>query len=120
MSPMAGRCSFYLAMGYIPLEELQGIWAENPCLILRQTHLGQCWQASSARRSGGIWTCSESIDRNVRSRVVGELGAFPVGMPALELETGQLRHQIKLCGPDIAVWAAKDLRFPTLVEVKVV
>ncbi len=26
--------SFYLAMGYIPLEELQGIWAENPCLIL--------------------------------------------------------------------------------------
>ncbi len=42
--------SFYLAMGYIPLEELQGIWAENPCLILGQTHLGQCWQASSARR----------------------------------------------------------------------
>ena len=26
--------TFYLAMGYIPLEELQGIWAENPCLIL--------------------------------------------------------------------------------------
>ncbi len=25
---------FYLAMGYIPLEELHGIWAENPCLIL--------------------------------------------------------------------------------------
>ena len=26
--------SFYVAMGYIPLEELQGIWPENPCLIL--------------------------------------------------------------------------------------
>ncbi len=26
--------SFYQALGYIPLEELQGIWAENPCLIL--------------------------------------------------------------------------------------
>jgi GNAT superfamily N-acetyltransferase len=26
--------AFYLAMGYIPLEELHGIWAENPCLIL--------------------------------------------------------------------------------------
>jgi ribosomal protein S18 acetylase RimI-like enzyme len=26
--------AFYLAMGYLPLEELQGIWAENPCLIL--------------------------------------------------------------------------------------
>jgi len=25
---------FYLAMGYIPLEELHGLWAENPCLIL--------------------------------------------------------------------------------------
>jgi ribosomal protein S18 acetylase RimI-like enzyme len=25
---------FYLAMGYIPLEEIHGLWAENPCLIL--------------------------------------------------------------------------------------
>jgi ribosomal protein S18 acetylase RimI-like enzyme len=25
---------FYLAMGYIPLEELKGLWVENPCLIL--------------------------------------------------------------------------------------
>ncbi|HEY4993047.1 MAG TPA: GNAT family N-acetyltransferase [Nakamurella sp.] len=25
---------FYLAMGYVPLEELHGLWAENPCLIL--------------------------------------------------------------------------------------
>lgn len=25
---------FYRAMGFIPLEELHGLWAENPCLIL--------------------------------------------------------------------------------------
>lgn len=25
---------FYVAMGYIPLEELKGLWPENPCLIL--------------------------------------------------------------------------------------
>lgn len=25
---------FYRAMGYIPLEELHGLWSENPCLIL--------------------------------------------------------------------------------------
>ena len=25
---------FYVAMGYIPLEELHGFWAESPCLIL--------------------------------------------------------------------------------------
>ena len=25
---------FYLAMGYIPLEELYGLWPEEPCLIL--------------------------------------------------------------------------------------
>ncbi|MCJ7832224.1 MAG: GNAT family N-acetyltransferase [Actinobacteria bacterium] len=26
--------SFYVAMGYVPLEELHGIWPDNPCLIL--------------------------------------------------------------------------------------
>lgn len=25
---------FYLAIGYVPLEELHGLWGENPCLIL--------------------------------------------------------------------------------------
>jgi len=28
---------FYLALGYIPLEEIHGLWAENPCLILVKT-----------------------------------------------------------------------------------
>lgn len=30
----AKTLQFYLAMGYIPLEEIVGLWAENPCLIL--------------------------------------------------------------------------------------
>lgn len=30
----AKTLEFYLAMGYIPLEEIVGLWAENPCLIL--------------------------------------------------------------------------------------
>jgi len=25
---------FYKAMGYIPLEEIHGLWGDNPCLIL--------------------------------------------------------------------------------------
>jgi GNAT superfamily N-acetyltransferase len=25
---------FYLAIGYIPLEEVYGLWDENPCLLL--------------------------------------------------------------------------------------
>jgi ribosomal protein S18 acetylase RimI-like enzyme len=30
----AATLAFYLAMGYLPLEELHGYWPENPCLIL--------------------------------------------------------------------------------------
>ena len=26
--------SFYLSQGFTPLEEIQGLWPENPCLIL--------------------------------------------------------------------------------------
>ena len=30
----AKTLKFYLALGFIPLEELHGLWPENPCLIL--------------------------------------------------------------------------------------
>ena len=30
----AKTLAFYLAMGYLPLEELDGYWPEDPCLIL--------------------------------------------------------------------------------------
>ena len=30
----ANTRAFYLAMGYQPLEELHGYWAEDPCLIM--------------------------------------------------------------------------------------
>ena len=33
----AKTLAFYLALGFSPLEELQGLWPENPCLILVKT-----------------------------------------------------------------------------------
>ena len=26
--------SFYLARGFVPLEEIHGLWEQNPCLLL--------------------------------------------------------------------------------------
>ncbi|MCZ3389515.1 MAG: hypothetical protein LH645_10460 [Actinomycetia bacterium] len=30
----AKTTQFYRAMGYVPLEEIHGLWGANPCLIL--------------------------------------------------------------------------------------
>ena len=41
-------------------------------------------------------------------------------MPALQLEPGQLSHEIELRRPDVTVRGAEELSLPALLEVKVV
>src|SRR5215207_5448430 len=61
-----------------------------------------------------------AINRNVRRRLCGELGARPIGMPRLELKSREPRHQVEFSRPDIAVWAAEELGPPVLTEMEVV
>ena len=43
----------------------------------------------------------------------------PVRMPVLQFETGELRHQVKFSRPDVAVWAAEELRLLAPAEMEV-
>ena len=61
-----------------------------------------------------------AIDRNVRLGVGCELGPGPVRVPCLQLEPGELRHQVEFSRPDIAVWATEELRLSAITEVEMV
>src|ERR1700722_16365356 len=62
---------------------------------------------------------TESVHRDVRGRVRGQLRADPVGVPGLELKARQLAHQVELRRPDVAMGAAVDARLPTIGEGEV-
>ena len=56
----------------------------------------------------------------MRTRLGGEAGPGPVRMPGLQLEPGQLSHEVKLGRPDVAVRAAGQPSPPALIEREVV
>jgi drug/metabolite transporter (DMT)-like permease len=49
-----------------------------------------------------------------------ERSAGPVAVPGLEPEAGQLRHEVQLSRPDVAVRAAEHPRLPARAELEVV
>ena len=55
----------------------------------------------------------------MRSGLRGECVAGPVRIPVLQLETGELRHQVEFSRPDVAVWAAEELRLLAAAEMEV-
>ena len=75
--------------------------------------------AAPPRRLAGRLS-GQPVDRHVRAGLGGELGAGPVRVPALQLEAGELGHQVELGRPDVAVRAAEQLRLRAVAEPEVV
>jgi hypothetical protein len=56
----------------------------------------------------------------MRRRLAGEWRAIPVGMPSLEGEASDLRHEVELCRPHVSVRRAEQRRLGALAEAEVV
>src|SRR5678816_4110537 len=79
------------------------------------------WRAAGAAITGGearshpadrhclVGRSGHPIDRHVGSRLGGEFGSGPIRVPALQLESGELGHEVELRRPDVAMRAAVQL-----------
>ena len=76
--------------------------------------------APEAEPRTGLGRGWNAVDRNVRPGLGGELSPCPVAVPGLQLEPGQLGHEVELSRPDVAVRAAEELRLLALTESEVV
>src|ERR1700733_14606807 len=67
------------------------------------------WPVGRRAAISGWRGCARpAVYRYVRAGVRGELGPRPVRVPALQLEPGELGHQVELSGPDVAVRRAEE------------
>src|SRR5689334_25406053 len=61
----------------------------------------------------------DAVDGDVGRGLGGEVRAGPVRVPGLQVEPGQLRHEVGFGGPDVTVRAAQHPRLPAAAEAVV-
>src|SRR6185369_14679786 len=119
------RCGSLAAVRPAPSIATAGAGRFGTCYWLKRDvawfqELAAPWLRMCGWPSLGLLVRWDAVDGHVGAGLGGELGFLPVGVSGLQLEAGQLPHEIELGGPDVAMGAARYPDSSLLIEPDVV